>query len=333
MSHNKRRSRSSPLTAVLAVILFLAGIAAVGASLWMQENEITTGAEAYETLSQQLKLPDTTEEAPDVQEADDPENTVQDAQPVQTPEEQPSAEESIVELPAEITEEPSVTVIPPLPVVTTEPAVQETTPTTQPVISKPFDSNMGYTGADLDACKAINSDFIGWLQIPGTKVDYPVVLTNDVDYYLDHTFDRQENIIGCLFSLGKSDYSTPSRNIAVYGHHMRRSRSTTMFQPLHEYKSASFRNAHADITFDTLYGSRSYTVFAVINKRESDWDASAADFASDADYQAFLDRVQDWSLYDTGVHVSTDDHILTLITCDRDYHSDDGQLVVMAVQN
>lgn len=333
MSHSKRRSRSSPLTAVLAVILFLAGIAAVGASLWMQENEITTGAEAYETLSQQLKLPDTTEEMPDAQEPDDPENTVQDTQSVQTPEEQPSAEESIVELPAEITEEPTVTVIPPLPVVTTEPAVQETTPTTQPVISKPASSNSGYTGADLDACKAINSDFIGWLQIPGTKVDYPVVLTNDVDYYLDHTFDRQENIIGCLFSLGKSDYSTPSRNIAVYGHHMRRSRSTTMFQPLHEYKSASFRNAHADITFDTLYGSRSYTVFAVINKRESDWDASAADFASDADYQAFLDRVQDWSLYDTGVHVSTDDHILTLITCDRDYHSDDGQLVVMAVQN
>ena len=333
MSHNKRRSRSSPLTAVLAVILFLAGIAAVGASLWMQENEITTGEEAYETLSQQLKLPDTTEEKPDVQEPDDPENTVQDSQSVQPPEEQPSAEESIVELPAEITEEPSVAVIPPLPVVTTEPAVQETTPTAQPVISKPASSNSGYTGADLDACKAVNSDFIGWLQIPGTKVDYPVVLTNDVDYYLDHTFDRQENIIGCLFSLGKSDYSTPSRNIAVYGHHMRRSRSTTMFQPLHEYKSASFRNAHADITFDTLYGSCSYTVFAVINKRESDWDASAADFASDADYQAFLDRVQEWSLYDTGVHVSTDDHILTLITCDRDYHSDDGQLVVMAVQN
>lgn len=333
MSHNKRRSRSSPLTAVLAVILFLAGIAAVGASLWMQENEITTGAEAYETLSQQLKLSDTTEEAPDIQKPDEPENTVQEAEAVQTPEEQPSAEESIVELPAEITEEPTVTVIPPLPVVTTEPAVQETTPTMQPVISKPASGNSGYTGADLDACKAINSDFIGWLQIPGTKVDYPVVLTNDVDYYLDHTFDRQENIIGCLFSLGKSDYCTPSRNIAVYGHHMRRSRSTTMFQPLHEYKSASFRNAHADITFDTLYGSRSYTVFAVINKRESDWDASAADFASDSDYQAFLDRVQDWSLYDTGVHVSTDDHILTLITCDRDYHSDDGQLVVMAVQN
>ena len=189
------------------------------------------------------------------------------------------------------------------------------------------------SGVNLAKLQSQNSEFIAWLQIPGTKISYPVVQTDDAAYYLTHTFSRKEGVSGCLFSLGKSDYSTPSRNIAVYGHHMRRSRSTTMFQPLHEYKSASFRNAHADITFDTLYGSRSYTVFAVINKRESDWDASAADFASDADYQAFLDRVQDWSLYDTGVHVSTDDHILTLITCDRDYHSDDGQLVVMAVQN
>lgn len=322
------------MTAVLAVILLLAGIAAIAASLWTQEQQINLGAEEYDVLSQQLKLPDTTEEAPAVQEPDASEQPPQEESPTQLSEEAPEEMESAVEQPAENTEEPSVTVVPPLPVTTDEPVTQDTVPDTQPVVSKPSTGSVsGYTGADLAACHAINSDFIGWLQIPGTDVDYPVVLTNDVDYYLDHTFNHQESIIGCLFSLGKTDYSTPSRNIAVYGHHMRRSRSTTMFQPLHEYKNASFRNAHADICFDTLYGSRSYTVFAVINKQESDWDASAADFASEADYQAFLDRAQEWSLYDTGVQVSTDDHILTLITCDRDYHSDDGQLVVMAVQN
>ena len=331
MPHNKRRSRKSPLTAVLAVILFLAGIAAVGASLWMQENEITSGAEVYDALSQQLKLPGAAEEAPDTSELDVPELPTQEDAPEQTPDEPPAENESAVEQPAEVTEEPSVTVVPPLPVSTDEPVQTEST--TQPVVNKPASSGSGYTGADLAACSAINSDFIGWLQIPDTKVDYPVVLSNDVDYYLNHTFDRQENIIGCLFSLKKADYAAPSRNIAIYGHHMRRSRTITMFQPLHEYKSTSFRNAHATIYFDTLYGSRSYTVFAVINKRESDWDASASDFASEADYQAFLDRALEWSLYDTGVQVSTDDHILTLITCDRDYHSEDGQLVVMAVQN
>ena len=333
MSHKQRSTRSSPMTAVLAVILLLAGIAAIVASLWMQEQQIELGAEEYDVLSQQLKLPAATEEMPDEQAPASTEIPPQDESSVQTPDELPKTEELTMAQPVESTAEPTITVEPPLPMATDVPAVQEVAPTAQPVISKPSSGSSGYTGADLNACKAINSDFIGWLRIPGTKVDYPVVLTNDVDYYLDHTFNHQENIIGCLFSLGKTDYSTPSRNIAVYGHHMRRSRSTTMFQPLHEYKSASFRNAHADICFDTLYGSRSYTVFAVINKRESDWDASAADFASETDYQSFLDRAQEWSLYDTGVSISTDDHILTLITCDRDYHSDDGQLVVMAVQN
>lgn len=333
MSRHKRGARSSPMTAVLAVILLLAGIAAIVASLWMQEQQIELGAEEYDVLSQQLKLPAASEEMPDEQAPASIEFSSQDESPVQTPDEFPETEKPVSAQPVERTAEPTVTVVPPLPTATDVPAVQEATPTAQPVIRKSSSGNSGYTGADLSSCKAINSDFIGWLQIPGTKVDYPVVLTNDVAYYLTHTFTHQENIIGCLFSLGKTDYSTPSRNIAVYGHHMRRSRSTTMFQPLHEYKSASFRNAHADISFDTLYGSRSYTVFAVINKRESDWDASTADFASEADYQAFLDRALEWSLYDTGVQVSTDDHILTLITCDRDYHSDDGQLVVMAVQN
>lgn len=314
MSHKQRSTRPSPLTAVLAVILLLAGIAAIVASLWMQEQQIELGAEEYDVLSQQLKLPIATEEMPNEQTPAIPEISPQDEPSVQMPDELSETEKPITAQPVENTAKPTITVVPPLPMTTDAPVVQKTTPTTQPVISKPSSGNSGYTGADLDACKAINSDFIGWLQIPGTKVDYPVVLTNDVDYYLDHTFNHQENIIGCLFSLGKSDYSVPSQNIAVYGHHMRRSRSTTMFQPLHEYKSASFRNAHADITFDTLYGSRSYTVFAVINKRESDWDASAADFASESDYQAFLDRAMECSLYDTGVQVSTDDHILTLIS-------------------
>lgn len=316
------------MTAVLAVILLLAGLAAIVVSLWMQEQQIKLGAEEYEALVEQMKVPAVTatpvEEVPEIT-TDAPVTTDNPASAADPAAELPAVTASVVP----ITPTPEITVVPPL---MEAPITQAPAASTQSAGSS-ASASAGLTGADLAACKATNSDFICWLQIPGTKVDYPVVLTNDVEYYLDHTFTRQENIIGCLFSLGKTDYRTPSRNIAIYGHHMRRSRATTMFQPLHEYKSASFRNAHATIHCDTLYGSRSYTVFAVINKRESDWDASAADFASDADFQAFIDRAMAWSLYDTGVQVSADDHILTLITCDRDYHSEDGQLVVMAVQN
>ncbi len=261
MSPHVRRSRSSPVTAVLAVILLFAGLSTIVLSLWMQEQQIKLGAEEYDALSQQLKQPTVTDISPN--------------EPSTAETEKPMSTDFASQSDQPIVIAPAVTLVPSPPVTTDGSAAQDDYEHAQPAISKPTaDSRSGYTGADLAACKATNSDFIGWLQIPGTKVDYPVVLTNDVDYYLDHTFNHQENIIGCLFSLSKSDYSAPSRNIAVYGHHMRRSRATTMFQPLHEYKSASFRNAHADISFDTLYGSRSYTVFSVIRKRESDWDQS-----------------------------------------------------------
>lgn len=334
MSQHKRTKRRFPMTAILAVLLILAGAATIAGSLWMQENEINTGAELYENLSEQLKLPPATEDNPATQQDEAPAEDNAAAEDDSAEQDELEQEQPVVVIPEELSAEespvqPDVTVVPPLALQPVEQPAYQFDPT--PEGNSGVTS--GLTGANLAACKEANSDFAAWLKIPGTDIDYPVVRTNDVDYYLDHTFTGEESIVGCLFSLGRTDYDAPSQNIAIYGHHMRRSRSTTMFQPLHEYKSASFRDAHATIHLDTLNGSRSYTVFAVISKRESDWDASAADFSSQDEYQAFLDRALEWSLYDTGVSVTKNDHILTLITCDRDYNSEDGQLVVMAVQN
>lgn len=292
------------LTAVLAVCLLGAGVLLIVLPLWQQEQTIADGVAVYTELAEMLRAESVPTSAPDAVDSSVP------------PEASPVLFMVIADVvPSEATTEPVV-----------EPVDKTTAaPTVQPAESPSF------THADLNTCLTINPDFIGWLTIPGTDIDYPVVLTSDVDYYLTHDFTGQKSVIGCLFSLDRTDYQT-SQNIAVYGHHMRRSRSTTMFQPLHAYKSADFCADHSEIQFDTLYGSRRYTVFAVISKRESDWDAAVADFGSVEVYQAFLDRAKAWSLYDTGVSVTTNDRILTLITCDRDYDSTDGQLVVMAVQ-
>lgn len=280
------------LTALLAAFLLGAGVWLAVLPLWQQEQTIADGAAVYAELAEILRAESESSTEPD------------------------AAEPSAL---------PEVTLVPPMVIADVVP-IESAESTVQPTVS-PF-----FTHADLNTCLAINPDFIGWLTIPGTDIDYPVVLTSDAEFYLTHDFMRQESIIGCLFSPDRTDYAT-SQNIAVYGHHMRRSRSTTMFQPLHEYKSADFCDNHSEIQFGTLYGSRRYTVFAVISKRESDWDAAVADFDSAEAFQAFLDRAQALSLYDTGVNVTADDRILTLITCDRDYDSADGQLVIMAVQN
>ncbi len=214
---------------------------------------------------------------------------------------------------------------------TPAPVIVTATPTPTPTPSPAPTPRIGKTGVDLEACKLSNSDFVAWLKIPGTKINYPVVWTDRVDYYLTHTFSGKESKIGTLFSLGKTDYRTPGRNIAVYGHHITTS-GGNMFQPLMSYKKKSFYEAHKTVYFDTLYDLGEYTIFAVINIKSTDWDASTASFDSDQSFLSFVNRAKAASLYDTGIEVNENDHILTLITCDRDYHNPDGRLIVMAVK-
>ncbi len=200
-----------------------------------------------------------------------------------------------------------------------------------PTVSPSPVPEQGNTGVDLSACLAANADFIGWLRIPDTTIDYPVVQTDDTDYYLNHTFVGKQSYIGTLFSLGKTDFQTPSQNIAISGHHIR-SNDQVMFSPLLGYKDEEFYTTHSIIYLDTLYHAGTYKVFAVLNMQNGDWEPSTADFVGNDTFLAFARQAKAQSLYDTGITLLATDYILTLITCDRSYGGRDGRLVVMAVQ-
>jgi sortase B len=268
---------------MLAVILFLAGMAAFCIPILTTEMEIAQDADEYVAWREQFS---------DIVE---PITTVTTDNPISP------------------TSEPSFTVLP----------FSMASPS--PVLEQ------GNTGVDLSSCLAANADFIGWLRIPDTTVDYPVVQTDDTDYYLNHMFTGKQSYIGTLFTLGNTDLQTPSQNIAIYGHHIR-SNEQVMFSPLLGYKDETFWTAHDTIYFDTLYHVGTYKIFAVLNIRNGDWEPSTADFASDDTFLAFVHQAEAQSLYDTVITVQTTDHILTLITCDRSYGGKDGRLVVMAVQ-
>ena len=184
---------------------------------------------------------------------------------------------------------------------------------------------------DLSAYLAQNPDFIAWLRIPGTNVDYPVVQTDDPDYYLNHTFSGKSSVVGTLFSLADADYQAPGRNIAIYGHHLRSS-GEKMFTSLMRYKNPDFYEDNKTVMLDSLYRHREYTIFAVMNMKVGDWEPSRTVFSGDAAFMAFVNRAKSESLYDTGVEVGADDHILTLITCDRSYAGKEGRLVILAVE-
>ena len=328
------------------VLIVLIGIGLVIYAIVLQKQEIAADMQEYEQLSQQVQ---STEASLEVS----PEQPIRLSQPVETniPDQQTTddAGQSTTEPVTESNPMPAI-VLPDLLTATVIPT-NETASEAQPTVM-PEDSNeasainpgatetqpdptpqpvTGKTGADLAACKAANDDFIAWLKIPGTKINYPVVRTDNVDYYLTHTFTGKQSKIGTLFSLGRTDYETSGQNIAVYGHHITTG-GGNMFQPLLSYKKQSFWEKHQTVYFDTLYDLGEYTVFAAFNMTLGEWDVAAAGFADELAFQAFLTRAQAASLYDMGITVDTQDHILTLITCDRSYHGKDGRFIVMAVK-
>ena len=188
------------------------------------------------------------------------------------------------------------------------------------------------SGVNLAKLQSQNSEFIAWLQIPGTSVNYPVVQTSDTAFYLTHNFKRQKAKAGTLFSLPSTDYRTPGKNIVIYGHHLSH-RPNAMFSPLLNYKQAGYRRKHSKVLLDSIFRSNTYRVFAVVNwDIDGDWMPMQTSFSSTEEFSAFVQEAQRRSLYDTGVSVPENAEILTLITCDRSFGGANGRLAVMAVK-
>lgn len=109
---------------------------------------------------------------------------------------------------------------------------------------------------NLDKLFQLNSDCIGWIYIPGTSVNYPVMHTPDnPQKYLRKDFYGNYSQSGVPFLDARCDlYNT---NLIIYGHNMR---NGTMFSDLKKYTNIDFKNAHPIIEFETAYGINYFTV-------------------------------------------------------------------------
>ena len=318
---SKRYKRISNWLLVLAVILFFAGVAILIGHVLQQDAEMNTAAQEYE------QLVDTTQTDPSAETDGTVTEFLTDS----------DSSTSTFQIVTEDETDKAIAPVTPVDNAGTEQTITDSNNSDESIKSRPdaYTSNVPNTEAtedsspDMAALKAQNKDFIAWLNIPGTKIDYPVVRSDNTDYYLTHTFNGTKSSLGTLFSLDKTDYN--GKNIAIYGHHITGS-GQKMFKPLLSYKEQSFYADHQYIHLTTMSGERTYKVFAVINLTSSEWDPSTATFASSDEFAAFVQRAQEQALYDTGVNVGSSDCLLTLITCDRSYAGADGRLIVMAVQ-
>lgn len=176
-----------------------------------------------------------------------------------------------------------------------------------------------------------NKDIKGWLSIPKTVVNYPVVQSTDNDYYLHNNFNKIADYYGSLFLDYRDNINVQSQNLIIYGHNMK---DGQMLTSIVNYQQTDFYKTSSLITFNTIYGHYYWKVFAafIANADPKDgyvFNYLVTNFPSSKNFNDFIKEVRARSLINTpSVDVVPGDTLLTLSTCY--YSSNDARFVVMA---
>ena len=153
-----------------------------------------------------------------------------------------------------------------------------------------------------------------WIQIPNTEINYPVVQTDDNEYYLKHSFKKEINISGTVFVDYRNNIDE-DRNLILYGHNMR---NGTMFNNLTNFKEESFFNNNNIINIvrnNILY---QYEVFSVYVEDESKVNIET-EFIDNEAFASYVLNEGSKSMFNKDIEISNEDKIITLVTCSYEY--------------
>lgn len=182
-----------------------------------------------------------------------------------------------------------------------------------------------------------NNDFVGWIKIDGTNVDYPVVQGSDNDYYLRHNFEREYESRGTIFMDMNSSAQLEYSNTVIHGHNWL---DETVFSQLPQYSDIEYYREHPVIEYNTRTEMHKWKIFAVfITTADPDEDNGYVfnyvyPDMSGANYDGYMQELEKRTLYRTGVDVREGDKLLTLSTCTREVDTDsyraDCRIVIVA---
>ena len=164
---------------------------------------------------------------------------------------------------------------------------------------------------------ATNSETVGYVYIPGTQLDEPVVQTTDNATYLDKTFEGvHQPLMGAVFmdADNKKDFS--DRLTWLFGH-ARGSKvpDHRMFKDVNYFSSQDYFDKHPYVVIETPERKYYYEAIAVVIVPETTAFYRTS-FEDDADFEKQLTAIYDEAkVKKPNVKVSPKDKYMVLSTC------------------
>lgn len=172
--------------------------------------------------------------------------------------------------------------------------------------------NVPIINVNFDELLRKNPDTVGWIQVNGTKVNYPVVQSTDNEYYLRHDFNKKYNINGWVYADFRANFTNFDKNTILYAHNLT---NRTMFGSLVETQK-SYWYTNPDNQYIKVSTPTSNSVWKVFSTYtiEPVTDYLKTNFSKN-DYLDFLNTLKSRSIYDFNTEVTKEDKIITLSTC------------------
>ncbi len=178
----------------------------------------------------------------------------------------------------------------------------------------------------LEQLNTQNSDIVGYINVSGTAISYPVLQCENNDFYLDHTFDKTISKSGSIFYDFRCN-PDPGRNknLIVYGHNWS---NGTMFHNMRYFVDNKELFDQGVITIYSFEGIYTYKIFSVYYVDAYD-DYLRINFAHDADYTEWLERRVELSIFKTDVTITPESRIVSLSTCVNG--TSDGRIAIHGI--
>lgn len=164
--------------------------------------------------------------------------------------------------------------------------------------------------------KKANSDYVCWITVENTNINYPVVQTTDNSYYLKKNFYKKNSSSGTIFMDTLNNFLT-DKNVVLYGHNMN---NKTMFNNITKFKDKKFFEKNNKITIKNTENNKEYIyeVFSVYHTNNN-FNYNTVIFNEGYTYEDFLRDIKQKSMYKSNIDVTPQDKILTLATCSYEF--------------
>lgn len=178
----------------------------------------------------------------------------------------------------------------------------------------------------IQELKLIDPNIFAWIELDGTKIDYPIVRGKDNYEYLRKDYKGNFSLSGAIYLDYRNSTSLTDPYSVVYGHHMDKG---AMFGDLSKYKNKNFfvKNKTGKIYLeDKTYNLYVFSVIIVSSKDKNVFDVSNKDPMTNL---ARLEYIKEKAINYRDIGVNENSKIIALSTCNGSTNTD--RIVVFAV--